>query len=215
VAGTFAFASPSLVPGVVGAQLASVTFVPANSANYNTVSGSVSVVVNGSSRQNISSASAAAIPNKTYTGKALKPSVKLTYGGKMLRSGTDYTLAYSSNTTSGKAKITVTGTGDFTGTKTVYFKIVPKKSAVSKVKAGSKKLTVSWKKHSAASGYQVAYSKKKSSGFKNAPATSKASKTVTKLKKGTRYYVKVRAYKTIDGKKVYGAWSNVKSAKTK
>ena len=39
--------------------------------------------------------------------------------------------------------------------------------------------------------------------------------TIKKLAKGKTYYVKVRAYKTVDGKKVYGAWSSVKSVKVK
>lgn len=33
--------------------------------------------------------------------------------------------------------------------------------------------------------------------------------------KGKKYYVKVRAYKNVNGKKVYGKWSNVKSVKCK
>jgi len=39
--------------------------------------------------------------------------------------------------------------------------------------------------------------------------------TVKKLKAKTKYYVKVRSYKTIDGKKKYGAWSKVKNVKIK
>ena len=37
----------------------------------------------------------------------------------------------------------------------------------------------------------------------------------TRLKSGTRYYVKVRVYKNVNGNKRYGKWSNIKSAKTK
>jgi hypothetical protein len=40
-------------------------------------------------------------------------------------------------------------------------------------------------------------------------------KTVTKLKAKKTYYVRIRAYKTIDGVKQYGAWSAPKKAKTK
>ena len=42
-----------------------------------------------------------------------------------------------------------------------------------------------------------------------------SSKTITGLKKNTTYYVKVRAYKKINGKKVYGSYSGVKTIKTK
>ena len=40
-------------------------------------------------------------------------------------------------------------------------------------------------------------------------------KTVKKLKKNKKYYVRVRSYKIVNGKKVYGKWSKVKSVKTK
>ena len=92
---------------------------------------------------------------------------------------------------------------------------MPKKSAISKLKAGSRKVTVSWKKHSGASGYQVAYSRSKTKGFKYASRTSKSTKTVSKLKRGVRYYVKVRAYKTIGGTRYYGKWSTTKSVRVK
>ena len=77
-------------------------------------------------------------------------------------------------------------------------------------KAGKGKLSVSWKKNSKASGYQIRYSLKSSfSGAKT--VTVKSGKTTTKkltgLKRGKRYYITVRAYKTVKGKKYYSSWS--------
>ena len=43
--------------------------------------------------------------------------------------------------------------------------------------------------------------------------TNKA--TVKRLKKGKKYYVRIRAFKTVSGKTLYGAWSTVKSVKIK
>ena len=40
-------------------------------------------------------------------------------------------------------------------------------------------------------------------------------KTVKKLKSKKKYYVRVRSYKIVNGKKVYGKWSEVKAVKTK
>jgi len=111
--------------------------------------------------------------------------------------------------------VTITGIGAYTGTKGATFTIVPKQSAITKLKAARHKLTVSWKTHSGASGYQVAYSKSKTKGFKYAALTSKSSKTISGLKTGVRYYVKVRAYKTIGGTRYYGKWSTTKSVKVK
>jgi hypothetical protein len=79
-------------------------------------------------------------------------------------------------------------------------------------------LKVTWKKDSQATGYQLVYST--DSSFKSAKTVnitknSTVSKTVSNLTAGKKYYVKVRSYKTIDGKKVYGAYSKVKSVTVK
>ena len=85
-----------------------------------------------------------------------------------------------------------------------------KLTAKSFAKKGS--ITVKWTVKgdaSAADGYQVWKSTKQSKGYKKAITTTKKSYKNTKgLKKGTRYYYKVRAYKVVDGKKVYSDWSN-------
>ena len=80
----------------------------------------------------------------------------------------------------------------------------------SSAKKGS--ITVKWTVKgdaSVADGYQVWKSTKQSKGYKKAITTTKKSYKNTKgLKKGTRYYYKVRAYKVVDGKNVYSDWSN-------
>ena len=83
-------------------------------------------------------------------------------------------------------------------------------------KAGKGYIKVNWTVKgdaAAADGYQVYRSVKRNSGFGTKPYfTAKAGATSYKntkaLKKGTRYYYKVRAYKVVDGKKVYSDWSN-------
>lgn len=75
----------------------------------------------------ISSAKANSINNKTYTGKSMKPVVTLKYNKETLRAGRDYKVSYKNNVKTGRATITITGKGNFTGTKKVYFNIVPKK----------------------------------------------------------------------------------------
>ena len=86
-----------------------------------------------------------------------------------------------------------------------------------KVKAKKKAVTVKWKKVTGAKGYQITYSVKKN--FKGAKKVTvrkdTASATIKKLKKGKVYYVKVRAYAEVSGKKSYGKWSVVKKAKIK
>ena len=58
-----------------------------------------------------------------YTGSAIEPPVTLKDGSSTLTSGTDYTIVYSDNTAIGRGKLTITGKGNYTGTKTLYFTI--------------------------------------------------------------------------------------------
>lgn len=87
-----------------------------------------------------------------------------------------------------------------------------------KATAGKKKATLSWNKQTGASGY-VLYMATSKNGKYSKIATlkgnSKVSFTKTGLSKGKTCYFKVKAYKTLDGKTVYGDYSAVKSAKIK
>ncbi len=97
---------------------------------------------------------------------------------------------------------------------------VPEKIKQVKVKAEAKKLKISWKKTANVKGYEIWYSTgkkfKKSSTKKILVKKQKnTSVTVKKLKKGKTYYVKIRTYTVVDGKKVYGKWSKVIAQKVK
>ncbi len=85
-----------------------------------------------------------------------------------------------------------------------------------KAKAGKKRAAIRWKKVSGASGYKVYRSAKKNGKYK-AVKTIKKQRTVAftnkKLKKGKTYYYKVRAYRTVKGKKVYSPYSKAVKAK--
>ena len=159
------------------------------------------------------------VKNKTYTGKAIKPAPVVKYNGTTLTKGTDYTVTYKNNTKVGTATVTVKGIGDYTGSKKATFKINPKGTTISKVTAGKKKLTVTWKKQTKqVSGYQIQYGTKKD--FSNAKkVTASGAKTVKKVIKSLKakkyYYVRIRTYKTVSGKKYYSSWSKYKKVKTK
>ncbi len=87
-----------------------------------------------------------------------------------------------------------------------------------KLSALKKGLKVTFsKKVTNASGYQISYSvyrNMKSAKYVNVKSSSKY-KNITKLKARKKYYVRVRAYRTINGKKVYGNWSSKKAITTK
>jgi len=65
------------------------------------------------------------VSSVNYTGKPIKPSVTIKCGSKKLKKGTDYTVIYKENVDVGKARIKITGINDYTGKKTITFKIIP------------------------------------------------------------------------------------------
>lgn len=157
-----------------------------------------------------------------YNGSDKEPGVAIQdASGNDLTEDVDYTLDYYNNLTVGKATVIVSGKGKYAGVIAgVRFTIKPKTVTVKSVKkASSRKLNVVWDSHKTqTTGFQVRYAttkKFKSGTYKTVTLTSKSatSKALTKLKAGKTYYVKVRAYKTVDGKKIYSSWSKVKSAK--
>lgn len=97
--------------------------------------------------------------------------------------------------------------------------VKPKKTSIKKLSKGKKKFTVTWAKVSGIKGYQIQYSSDKKFKKNNKSVTVTKQKTtkatVKKLKSKKKYYVRVRTYKTVNGKKIYSSWSKVKSVKTK
>ena len=124
----------------------------------------------------------------TYTVRA----VSYTWGKAVLSK-------YDQTGVKGKAKLTAP---TFTSVKT----------------AGKNTVKATWKKVTGASGYRVYRSTSKNGKYTSAGLIKKGS-TVTfkdkKVSKGKTYYYKVRAYRTVNGKRVYGPYSTVKSVKAK
>ena len=169
-------------------------------------------------RKSVSKLSFSQPDDQTYSGKAKTPALTVRNGTVKLKKNTDYTLTYSKNKNVGTAVITVKGKGSYKGSCKVYFRILPKKPTLSRAVSSARgKMTVSWKKASGAGAYQIQYST--SSSFKNAKkvkaGAGSAAKTITNLKKGKTYYVRIRSYKTVDGKKYYSGWSSKKKVKIK
>ncbi len=166
----------------------------------------------------ISKATVSEIPDKVFTGKALKPKFTVTYNDKKLVADKDYTIAWKNNTEIGKATITLTGKGLYKGTKKITFLINPKAVKLSFLKAGKNKLTVKWKKGSGIDGYEIEYSLKKSFQDAQKVSVSPASTVKTQieqLKKGKTWYVRIRTYKKVGSKKYYSEWSKPLSQKAK
>ncbi len=120
----------------------------------------------------------------------------------------------------GTSVITVTaGDSDYeTVTKKITIKVLPPSTKITTVNNNNKgKLTVKWSKVSNITGYQLQYST--NAAFKSDNKTvliksaSTTGKTITKLEKGKTYYVRIRTFKKVSGKKIYSTWSAKKKVK--
>ena len=160
----------------------------------------------------------------TYDGKVKKPTVTVKDGSTKLASS-QYTVTYKNNKNVGKASATVTLKGNYSGSKTVTFKINPKGTSIKSLTKASKAVTVKWTKQatkmsaSRITGYQIQLATDskftKNKKMVSVSGYSKVSKKATGLKGGKKYYVKIRTYKTVGGTKYYSPWSKVKTVTTK
>ena len=134
--------------------------------------------------------------------------------------GEDYEITYPNGSkTVGAHKAVIKCRGNYSGSGTFKFKIVPKGTTISRLKAGSRSFTATWKKQATqTSGYQIRYSLKssmKSAKTVKVAGAKKTSTTIKGLKAKKYYYVQVRTYKTVKGKKYCSSWSKPKKIKTK
>ena len=159
----------------------------------------------------------------TYSSsKTRKPSVKVyDYKGNKI-SSKYYTVSYATGRKKvGKYKVTIKLKGNYSGTLTAYFTIVPKESKVEKLTAAKKSLKVKLDKVSSqATGYEIQYStsktfKSKYTKTKKVTSYKTTSVALKSLSARKTYYVRVRTYKTVSGKKYYSDWSSKKYKKTK
>ena len=177
-----------------------------------------------SSIAKISSVSLSAV-NYTYNGGVKTPSVTVKDSkGKKLSKGKDYTVSYSSGRKNvGRYAVKIKLKGNYSGTVTKTFDIVPKGTSIKKISASKKSFKVYWKAQKKnTTGYEIQYSTAKS--FKNAKTVkvsknSATSQSVAKLSGKKKYFVRVRTNKTVkfDGKKckVHSSWSTPKTVVTK
>ena len=160
-----------------------------------------------------------------YNGKVKKPAVTVKYGKKTL-SADKYKVTYSSGRRNvGTYKVTVTMRNGYAGEGSASFRIVPKGTSLKRPKALRKAIRVRWTRQTAKmsrsriTGYQIQLATDK--GFTKNKKTvtvkgyKRISKKVTGLKAHKKYYVRIRTYKMVNGKKYCSAWSKAKSVKTK
>lgn len=153
---------------------------------------------------------------KSYTGRWVKPNVTLKVGKVKLEKNRDYTLVYRNNLQIGKASVVIQGMGNFTGKKTISFKIVPQTPKIQKLKKNKKSFAITYSSGKMVHGYQMEVST--ASSF----AAKKTQKYILNgnrfeacgLKKGT-YYIRVKAYYSKKGKRYESGCTSKRKIKIK
>lgn len=154
-----------------------------------------------------------------YTGKNLKPIKIVNSKGKTIDKS-NYSITYYNNKKSGRASASIRFKNNYTGSEFVYFNIakkntIPAKISGLKVSAGKRQMKITWKKgNKLTDGYQIQYSTDKNfiTGVKSSKISKvkTVKKTISKLKSGNSYYIRIRAYNKDKGKLIYSPWTATK-----
>ncbi|MDO4458493.1 MAG: SH3 domain-containing protein [Clostridia bacterium] len=144
-----------------------------------------------------------------YNGKARYPSVTVTLGSEKLVKNTDYSITYKNNKDVGRAYVYIRGIGDYAGTITRGFYVIPQKPVISSFKNENGKLKFSFSKPVGAVGVKIYYAT--NSSFKNAKSITSTgtSASVSNIQIGETYFVKMRAYFKWNDTVVYGNYTDV------
>lgn len=119
-----------------------------------------------------------------FTGKKIKPYSFLTYKNKKMKKDTDYSIEYENNTKVGTATIKYTGKGEYEGTISISFNILPNASLIEDMNQSGGKYTITYYVPEEANGVVIYYSKNKSKGYTKLVASKKSSVSSSKLEKG-------------------------------
>jgi len=146
-----------------------------------------------------------------YNGQSITPVVYVAYNHNYLIQNTDFTATYSNNNAPGVATVKIKGIGNYSGSISKTYIILPEKIAsVSIKKSSATSAVISWSAASKVSGYEIL----KFDSAKNAyvhlahVSNSQTSYKASSLKNSTAYYYQVRAYKTVNDKNYYGEVGN-------
>lgn len=146
-----------------------------------------------------------------YNGQSITPVVYVAYNHNYLIQNTDFTATYSNNNAPGVATVKITGIGNYSGSISKTYIILPEKIAsVSIKKDSATSAVISWSAASKVSGYEIL----KFDSAKNAyvhlayVSSDQTSYKASSLKNSTAYYYQIRAYKTVNDKNYYGEAGN-------
>ena len=162
-------------------------------------------------RESISKAKVTLNQNKyTYDGKVKKPSVTVELNGKTLEKNTDYKVTYKNNTNIGTATVKVTGVGNYKGSASATFRIVPATPKLKAVSEEAGKAELSVESVAGATGYEFRW-KRTNASKENTMSTTSLTISISRLKAGAKYAFRARAYGEVSGERVYGSFCSAKT----
>ncbi len=152
----------------------------------------------------------------TYNKKTKTPTVTVKDSkGNTLKKDTDYTVSYEKGRKlPGKYTVKITFKGNYEGVKRLYFNIKPRVTSEITAKQTTTTITLSWAKVTGADGYRVYKYNTKTKKYEKLKSIKGTSLKISKLKAGTTYKYKVRAYTKDDGT-IWGDYSKVFETATK
>ncbi len=152
-----------------------------------------------------------------YTGKRIKPSVTVTYGEEKLQKGVHYTVKYKNNREVGRASVIITGIKEsgFFGSKTVKFRISPKRIVRPNVKEVTPtSVTLTWEKYDSDTRFLVREYDKETDSFVPLKRVKTNEIKINNLLPKSVHRYAVTPYKKVDGKNYYAISSKAVKVKT-
>ncbi|MDY2679222.1 MAG: hypothetical protein SOV50_01000, partial [Lentihominibacter sp.] len=153
-----------------------------------------------------------------YKGSSVKPVIKVSYNGKTLKEGTDYTVHCSNNIYPGKKSFEIRGINNFTSYKkgTYYIANV---SGFGVKKTGTTSISFKWNNEPGVTGYEIMKYNLSESKWEHVIYLKNDDTpyyTLKNLKSGLGAKYRIRSYvKDSEGKRHYGEWSSVLKAATR
>ena len=145
-----------------------------------------------------------------YSGKNITPLVKVVDANGNVLTTAHYTVNYKNNKAIGTGVVVIKFRGNYTGTMTRYFNIIPKNVGLSNRSSSKGQIKFTWGIVGNCDGYQLQYST--NSNFKSAKTININNRDTCvqlfkNLKSGSTYYIRIRAFKIVNNTKVVGNWS--------
>lgn len=152
-----------------------------------------------------------------YSGKIITPTVIVKNAvGTMLKKDVDYTVKYASGRKNpGQYNVIVSFTGQYSGTKSLTFKVSPKVPTNVKATQTTHEITLRWSKSVGATGYEIYQYNTNNKRYTKVGSTTETKIAIKGRKSGTKYNYVIRAYKKVGSNNIKSAYSTMIKTTTK